>query len=172
MTTRNLPLLVIAAALSGCASLDNRPCVAVVNPNEVVLNGKVLEKEQVSGTVAVAVPEGRKITEDPRVDGAYGVLGGLSTLGPAGVAAGMVYLNTLPVTPPPPTIGDKCQDTAHSVTNGYRYLVAAEDGNKYAVLSAYPGFEVGECSKLFLVPKPQGGFTGRIAGNGSCNGVP
>jgi len=158
--------LSVSVLLSGCASTDLYPCVAVSSPNEILLNGSVQKKQVIEGTLSVARPDSRTLEEVE--SSSYGVLGGLSTLGPGGVAAGLVYINTVPVTPPPPSIGDKCP-SSYEVANPISYLVAAEDGKQYSVLSAYPGFEINQCVKLFITPNSTGGYSGRIAGNGSCS---
>ena len=142
------------------------PCVAVSNPNEILLNGTVQKKKVIEGQLEVSRPESRTLKEIEL--SSYGVLGGLSTLGPAGVAAGLVYINTVPVSPPSPSIGDKCP-SSYEVTDPISYLVAAEDGKQYSVLSAYPGFEINQCVKLFITPNKAGGYSGRIAVNGSCS---
>ena len=166
MLRKSAVMISIASLLSGCASTDLYPCVAVSNPNEIVLNGTIQKKKVIEGELEVSRPESRTLEEV--VPNSYGVLGGLSTLGPAGVAAGLVYINTVPVTPPPPSIGDECPST-YEVTNPISYLVKAEDGKQYSVLSAYSGFEISQCVKLFIAPNQTGGYSGRIAINGSCS---
>ncbi|MES9901639.1 MAG: hypothetical protein ABW168_03020 [Sedimenticola sp.] len=164
-----LPLLAIALVLSGCASLDDRPCVVIENPYEKIGNGIIKEKVFVEGPVQIAFPLTRKINEDFRNDPAFmaGLAGGLSGAGLHG-AAGAVNMHTAPAKPYSPSLGELCP-TSQVVDSAYKYSIAMTDGERLTVFSSWPNHEIGECVKIFLAPNQEGQMKGRVSSGGVCN---
>ena len=164
-----LSLIATALVTSGCASLDDRPCVVIENPYEVTKNGTINGKVHVKGPVQVALPLTRKVTEDFRNDPAImaGLAGGLSAAGHYGAAAAVNSV-VVPSTPYPPSLGDLCP-TSRVVEGAYKYSVSTTDGEKHTVFGLWPNHEIGDCVKVFFAPDLGGRMQGRIASNGICD---
>jgi hypothetical protein len=169
--------------MHGCAT--NTSCVAVHNPNEIILAGKVTDKETITGRVVIGSPKAVHVTGQ-LPDGANAAIGTrfLSALVIAGAtgdgdpaiggAAGSQVMTdghfhsgqTLPANPEV-QVGEPCEPKDTVLENGatrYRVRAGATD---YYVHSAYPGFAVGECVNVF-VSKHGEALQARIASGNSC----
>lgn len=183
MNFRILLTAAISLLIHGCAT--NTSCVAVSNPNETILAGKVTAKERITDKVIIGSPRSVHVTDRPP-EGADAAMGArfLSAIVIAGVvsggnpalagAIGSQVMNdgalysgqTLPANLEA-EVGEPCQNDEQVLEHGAtRYSVRSGE-NAYYVHSAYSGFSLGECVNVF-VSNHGGALQARIAPGGSC----
>ena len=158
-----------STALSGCAI--NQSCVAIDNPDEEVFQAIVESVEQIPGPVLLNPPRSVVINgESP--EGGNGELVALAALVILGAASGAdpnaiqaatsvavsdhgagglgLYSGITVPANPNVTVAGACNTEGTLLENGAtRYTVKSEN-LRYEVSSAYPGFKVGDCVKVFV----------------------
>ena len=169
--------------MHGCAI--NTSCVAVQNPNETILAGKVTNKDHITGKVIIGTPKSVEVTGQ-LPDGANAAMGArlLSAIVVAGAVGGgdpaiggaigsqvMSDVNfhsgkTLAANTDA-EVGKPCEHKDKVLENGATRYRVKSGPKQYYVHSAYPGFKIGQCVNIF-VSKYGGEIHARIASGNSC----
>lgn len=175
--------LTFASTLAGCVSTP--VCVAVDNPNERVIAGRISGKQQIDGKVLIRAPRtvqvtnpgpgGNAIAQDIVVLLAVGAIGAAAGADPVLMSSQITAQMADPAlhsgyTTPPSSeveVGEPCEPRDVLLEHGAtRYTVHTDQG-EYFVHSAYPGFSLEQCVKLFISDN-QGTLQSRIASGSQC----
>ncbi len=163
-----IPLL-ITSLLTGCSTFaPTHYCIATENPEEKVINAKITEKKEIPGPVILTPSTSVKVSNTPLGSsaGSNQVIA-LTTLVIVGTALGadpMAIQNTsiqmmanpsfhTNSTIPPnseTTVGEECKQEEIFLENGAIQYTVTSESTIYQVNSAYRGFEVGDCVKVFI----------------------